>query len=183
MAVVKKGKKKWFQIVGPKNFRKSTLGESYVYSVDSLVGRKLHVNLSDLGEGKRRNVDILFRIKEVKDNVAYAEVIGYKILESYIKRVSRVGSKILSSSDVYKTKDNVKTRIKFILITKGKPNKSILMNLRKQTKEYLVNLLQNKTYDEFLLDVINVRVQRGLKDKLKKTYPLGFCEFNKILMV
>ncbi len=87
MVIAKKGKKRWFQIVGPKIFRNFVLGESYVYDVNNLMGKKLKVNLSKLVETKKHNADILFRVNEIKDNVAYANIIGYKILDSYLKRI------------------------------------------------------------------------------------------------
>ena len=183
MAIVKKGKKKWYQIVGPKMFKGAILGESYVYDAKTMIGKRLKVNLSKLAETKKSNADILFRIDSVKDNTAYTNILGYTMLDYYTKRILRVGTRIAEDSSVYESKDKIKMRIKFILITRGKPNNSVLSNLRKKAKEYLTAYLSKKTYDEFIWDVVDTGVQRSMRNLLKKVYPLSFCEFGKILKI
>ena len=183
MAIVKKGKKKWYQIAGPKMFRGTILGESYVYDAKTLVGKKLKVNLSKLTETRKHNSEILFKIENVKDNVAYANIFGYTMLDSYTKRILRVGTRIAEDSSIYETKDKVKLRIKFILITRGKPSNSVLSNLRKKAKEYLIPHITKKTYEEFMTGVIDTSIQREMRNLLKKVYPLSFCEFGKILKI
>ena len=42
----KKGKKVWIKIMAPAEFNGIELGESYVYEPESLIGKKLDVNLS-----------------------------------------------------------------------------------------------------------------------------------------
>lgn len=183
MAVAKKGKKKWFQVVAPGLFRGIPLGESYVYDVNSIKNKKLKINLSKLVETKKHNAEIVFRVNEIKDNVAYTEVRGYSILDSYLKRILRPGNRKVSDSSIYENKDKLKIRVQFVLITKGKPNKSVLSNLRKRTKEYLTDYLKKKTYEEFIRAIISASIQKEMKHLLKKTYPVSFCEFSKVLKV
>ena len=44
---LRKGKKRWISIVGPREFRNNILGESYVIDPDMLIGKKVKLNLSN----------------------------------------------------------------------------------------------------------------------------------------
>jgi len=69
------------------------------------------------------------------------------------------------------------------LITKGKPHNSVLSSLRKEAKRHLSDYLKKKDYNECINAVINIGLQRELKNTLKKIYPIGFCEFGKVLKI
>src|SRR3989344_1021999 len=84
----KKGKKKWYGILASEYFRKIAIGEVPSYSSESLVGRRLWVNLAHLsGDLKDHSIRIRFEIKNIAGEKAETEVIGYDLLGTYIKRI------------------------------------------------------------------------------------------------
>jgi ribosomal protein S3AE len=177
-------KKKWFTILASKEFKHQNIGETPCYTEQELVGRKLEINLMNLlNDSKKQNIRILFKIKEIKDGNANTDLIGYKILGSYIKRILRKNVKKVENSFITETKDKDKIVIKTVFITKGKPNKAVLKNLRDTSKEFLIEQAKNHDFNNIILDVIHSKLQKSLRTKLNKIYPLIMCELrivNKI---
>ncbi len=179
--VVKGKKKKWHGIVAPELFKGVSLGESYVYDISNLIGKKLRVNLGSLRFDKKQNVRIIFRITDVKENNAYTELIGYEVYGAYLKRLIRVGNRKVESSSLYESKDNIKLKIKLFLVTRGKPPNAVLTALREDTQKFLKEYLKEKSYNDFMKDVLFSNLHKSIKNKLKKIYPVVSFEFSKII--
>ena len=126
----KKGKKKWYEILASKHFHNFAIGECVAYEDKNLFGKVVNVNLGNLTrDAKLQNVRIKFKINEIKDGKAYTEVKGYELATSYIKRIVRVGRSRIDDSFLVSTKDNVKLRLKPLVLTKYKTQKNILRNM------------------------------------------------------
>lgn len=176
-----KKKKVWYNILSSKDFNQSVIGETMTSDESKLVGRSIWVNLADLTRDvKTQNVKIRFRITEVKDNKANTEIIGYNLLPTYIKRVVKVSKIRVDDSFVCTTKDNIKIRIKPILITKSTTNQAVLTMLRKKIREYFNHVCSKETYSKFIADLIAHKLQRDLKNLLKKIYPLNVAEVRAV---
>ena len=81
--------------------------------------------------------------------------------------------KIYSATE---TKDNVKVRIKPIVLTKTLGPHSILTLLRSMIREFIIAHFKKFTFDELIHQLINIEIQRALKDNLKKIYPISVVE-------
>jgi ribosomal protein S3AE len=172
-----RGKKKWFTIVAEPEFGKQKLGESLVYAAEDLVGKKLHVNLMTLmNDPRKQNVTLSFAIMKVEGTTSIAYLVGYKMSSSHLKRVIRKSIRRIDDSFIVQTKDNVKFRIKPLLVTRFKTNKGIASALRKQTKETLQNLFTTMKAHDAFQQIISNKLQITLKNDLKKIYPLALTE-------
>ncbi|MDD5177980.1 MAG: hypothetical protein PHT54_01715 [Candidatus Nanoarchaeia archaeon] len=179
-AAIKKGKKKWFEIYAPKEFREQIIGESPAYEVSELKGRNITVDASKIADSKKSNVKLIFKVTDVKDKGAFTELVGYEIPQSSIKRSVRVNSSKVADSFKLKTSDGVDVVLKPVIITKGKTVNSVLTTIRKQLKEGLTKFVHETKYSELMMEVIRGKVQFNIKNSLKKTYPVTFCDFSKI---
>ncbi|AJF62372.1 MAG: SSU ribosomal protein S3AE [archaeon GW2011_AR20] len=174
---LQKKKKKWFGIVTGLESNRSEIGETLANEDANLVGRTLEVNLANITQDpKSQNIKVKFRIKEVKGNEAYAEVISYAMLSTYVKRVIKPAKEKIDDSFKYLTKDNVKVVVKTIILTKSKTIKSILTNIRHKSHEYLQNYFKKTDYTTLINDLASHNLQKDLKNILKKIYPLSVCE-------
>lgn len=172
-----KKKKNWYNILASRNFNQSIIGETVTSDESKLVGRSIWVNLANLTRDvKTQNVKIRFKVNEIRDNNAYTEVIGYSLLPTYIKRVVKTNKLRVDDSFICKTKDEINIRIKPFLITKSKTNKLVLTMLRKRTREYFNQFCSKENYNKFIEELIAHRIQRDLKNSLKKVYPLNVAE-------
>ena len=184
MAVKKsarKQKKIWFNIVTPKEMGNYTVGETPALEPQQLVGRNVRVNLMNiLNDPKKQNIQITFNIKSVRDKNAITEITRYEVLPSFVKRMVRKGRNKVEDSFIAETKDRIKVRIKPIMITRTKTQRSTLTGLKNKAREFITEKLKTQNFADLINDVVSTKFQREMREKLAKIYPLALCEFKMI---
>jgi len=177
----KKGKKKWYTVFASDLFNKAVLGEVLAYSSESLIGRSLWVNLSQLNRDMRsQHIRIRFKIKEVKGDKAETEIVGYDVVGTFIKRIVRSTKDKIDDSFAAETKEKIKLRVKTIYLTRNNTQRSRSTNIKKQAREEIQALLKDMSYDDFIFNVSTNKIQRTLKTTLSKIYPLQSVEVRAI---
>jgi len=175
--MAKKKEKKWYEILSSKHFNNIIIGETVAYEDKNLLGRIIHSNLGNLTRDmKLQNVRLNFRISEVKEGKAYTEIKGYELATSYVKRIVRVGRSRIDDSFLVITKDDIKLRLKPLILTKYKTQKSILKELRSLVKKDFMEYIKKESYDKFVTELISKKLQRDLRNKLSKIYPVSLVE-------
>ncbi|MFH0711568.1 MAG: hypothetical protein V1889_00405 [archaeon] len=97
---------------------------------------------------------------------------------SYIRRIMR--KRISYVEDSFKTKcADVQVTIKPFLITRKKVSRVVQKNLRNTTKEFLIEYVKEKDYNQICHEILDSTLQKTMLPKLKKIYPLSFCEIRK----
>ncbi len=173
LSEIKKKKKKWLAVLGGKEFNYQNIAEIYIDEPENAVGRKISTNLMTiLRDPKKQLFNVEFKITEIKDNSAVAELIRYSIQIAQLKRITKKGKNKVDDSFVYETKDNKKVVIKPILLTKTLVYKSILKELRKTTRHFLAEFAKKNTLSQVMKDVISGNLQKDIKENAKKVYPL-----------
>ncbi len=179
-----KKKKKWYTVLATKEFKETEIGNTTTSEPKSLIGRTLKVSLMNLTRDiKHQNIKLTFTINDVKETQARTEITAYELNSAFVKRLIRATRSKLDHSFITKTKDNVKVRIKPVIVTRAKTKRSILTNLRKKSEEYIKATIEKQDYEEVIPSLIYYKLQKDLKNQLKKVYPLRFCEirvFNKL---
>ena len=177
MAEKKKGKKKWYEVLASKHFNNIPVGESVAYEDKGLIGRVMKVNLGTLTrDAKLQNVRIKFKINEIKDEKAYTEVKGYELSGSYVKRIMRAVISKIDDSFIITTKEGIKLKLKPLVLTKHKAQKNVLKGLRGLIRKEINDYIKNEVYDKFISDLISKKIQRDIRNKLSKIYPVGVVE-------
>ncbi len=178
---IKIKKKKWVSIVAPKQFGEDALGESYTASPSSLVGRTLSINLMALtNDVKQQNTNLKFLITGVEGDKAATDVISYSIASSSIRRLVRKSRVRIDMSFVCFTADKKRVRVKpFLLITTSTKG-SAASALRKHATEIVTNEIGKANYDDLIRDLIAHKLQKGLREQLKKIFPLRACEIREL---
>ncbi len=172
-----RAKKKWFPIVGKGEFDKIKLGESHVNSAKDLVGKHLKINLMVLtNDPKKQSASLMFKVTSVEGDTGVAEIIGYQMSTSHVRRVVRKAIRRIDDSFTAQSIDNVTFTIKPLLITRHSTNKGTASLLRKRAKEVISQSFQKMKSDEVFLQVISNRLQMDLKSDLKKIYPIAVSE-------
>ena len=169
-------KRKWYEILS-KDFNNVLLGETITKDPNLIIKRILKVNLNTLNNDvKSQNIEILFRINEFKDDKFQTYIYGYNLNPSYIKRVIKTSKTKIDDSFICTSKDNIKLRIKPILITKNNTTNSIATLLLNKNRQLFTEFLSKKTYIEFFNDLITKKVTPEFKKNLHKVYPISFLE-------
>lgn len=177
MPKAKIGRKEWYQIIAPKLFQNAVLGETYVYEPEKTIGKGLSVNLMSLtNDIKRQNININFKINSMQNGKALADVVGYYMAQSSVKRSVRKDINKIDMSFPCKASDGKSLRIKPLLITRSATKGSIVAKLRKKTEEFLTKYIKDSSCDTIINDLVNHKLQTALKKELNKIYPLRVCE-------
>lgn len=184
MAKTKILKKEWYPIIAPKIFNNAVLGETCVYEPKKMVGKCVKRNLMSLtNDVKRQNISVEFKINSVENGKAFADVTGYYMAQSSIRRLVRRGVQKISQSFMCKTSDNKNLRIKPLLITKASTTGSVVRRLGKHAHDFLINYVSSITYDNLINDLVNHKLQASLKGETNRIYPSRVCEIRSMEIV
>ncbi len=182
--VLKVIKKKWLQIRASKFFDSELLGECYVASPELLVGRTVAANLANLtGDIRQQSVTLKFIVNSMEGETGIADVIGYQMAASAIRRIVRRGSDRLDESFVCETSDGKKVRIKPMAITKTITNSAVHRSVRKMLINSLVQAVKKHTFDSLINEIITSKLQMAVKADLKKVYPLKAVEITSLWLL
>ncbi len=172
-SVKQKKKKKWFPIIAPKIFGESVIGESYVDSSEALMGKYVTANLSTVtNDMKNQNINIRFRVTSVKEGKGYSEVVDFRLIQSFVKRLVRRGRTKVDDSFIARTKDGIRVRVKPLVITKNRCVGSIATKIRLTTRDFLKKKISEQSFVQSVQDILAGKFQKELKPLLNKIYPI-----------
>lgn len=174
MAITKK-RKKFFDVDIPLINKQTQL---YAFDIKELENRDIKYDLTRILRGK----NILLRLKViVKGDNATSIPIELETMSSFLRRVVRKGTDYIEDSFSAESKDSI-LKIKPLLVTRTKVSKQIRKSLREKTKEELIKYVKSKNSEEIFEEILKNKFQKELGSKLKKIYPLSFCDI-RILKV
>ena len=157
------------------------LGETSVFDPKDMVGKGVSVNLMVLTNNSRnQNVKVNFKISKVTDNKGMADLIGYELVTSSIKRMVRRNVERIDDSFVAMTLDGIGLRIKPIMIARQITAASLTTSLRKASQQAVLEQARSMKYEMFMGDVIYHKLQETLKKQLSKIYPVKIYEIKAI---
>lgn len=141
-------------------------------TVETLNGKAIKLDLSRKLRG--RSLEVVFTLRNIEN-----KVVGYpkrlELMKQYIIRMMRKRVNYVEDSFESQCKDILCT-IKPFLITRKKVSRSIRHNLRKTAKEFLLEYARERNYLELCENILYGETQKEMLIKLKKVYPLSFCE-------
>ena len=111
-ALAKSIKKRWCNIVSPEMFRDFVIGETFVAEPSSIVGKTLSINLMTLtNDIKKQNINLKFLVNKIQNDTGIANVIGYELVPSSVRRLVRRGKERIDPSFVCHTSDIIMVRV------------------------------------------------------------------------
>lgn len=191
LARVATARKLWYRIVGPKAFGQAELGETYLASPETAIGRNLRINLKDItGNVKDQNAYVKFTIDGIDGTTLKASASGYELTATSVKRMVRKNTNRLDDYLVFKTKDGKSVVIKTLLVTQNKAQRSVLKQLRQKMKAFLADEVKNNAFETVISNLASRKTQMTLKKLLYKIYPvneaavrvLEFAKSNAVVM-
>jgi ribosomal protein S3AE len=169
----KQKKKKWFPIVAPEAFQGKVIGEILLDDSSQLMNRPVKVNMMQLmGDMKKQNVNILFKVTDVKDGKGYASAVQYEISPFSLKRLAKREKDKLSDSFVIKTADGKLVRMKSVMVTNAMTTGSVLAALIKTCRAVCKEIVNKTKFEQLILDLVFYKLQKEVKESLHKVYPL-----------
>lgn len=174
-------RKKWYHLITPKVFGEQVVGETPANTPESVKGRTIDVNLMMLtGNIKTQNVNITFEVTNVQGGNAFTEVKRFELQQASIKRRVRRRKDKLDDSFICVTKDNRVIRLKPLIITNSKTSQSMKARLRKTTMVNLQRSIRTVDYDTLVIDLVNFKLQKDIRNMLHKTFPVKAFEIRML---
>jgi small subunit ribosomal protein S3Ae len=125
-----------------------------------------------LGDMKRQNLNVSFRITDIKEGKAHTRVTGITMQPSSVKRLVRRGRSKVDDSFLVKLKHNQVARIKPLLITKNVASNTSATALRKAARELITTLAAEYSFETLIQDIVSLKFQRHVRTELSRIVPL-----------
>ena len=162
-------KKKWFEVNAPDFFNNKELGKTITSDNELLIGRKLSSNLMMLTrDPKKQNIIIDFEIVKTTGQKCDTRVCRYEIMSNSMRKYVRREKTKIDDSFLVESKDNIKVRIKPLIVTQYLASKAIQCELRKSVKQWIEKKINESTYNETIKNIILGKFQKEMKDSIKK---------------
>ncbi|PIN76508.1 hypothetical protein COV17_02185 [Candidatus Woesearchaeota archaeon CG10_big_fil_rev_8_21_14_0_10_36_11] len=166
-------RKTWYKILAPRLFSNREIGETYIATTESAIGRVCNVNLRDLtGNVKDQNAFTKFIITSFRNGVFETATIGFGLSPAFVKRLVRKNTARIDDHFVLTTKDGQKVIVKALMVSRNKIQHSAKTELRKQLHDLLEKEVLQGDLDTFISNVVGYKVQSVLKKKLHKVCPM-----------
>jgi ribosomal protein S3AE len=137
-----------------------------------LLNKTIKLDLSRKLRGK--GLTATFQIKEIEEKLVGIPK-NLELVKSYVRRIMRKRADYVEDSFKASCKDVVVT-IKPFLITRKRVSRAVRRNLRNTAKEFLIGYIKEKKYADVCHELIEGELQKEMLPRLKKVYPLAFCD-------
>ena len=97
------------------------------------------------------------------------------LASSYIRRMMRKRTNYVEDSFMTRCTD-IRVTFKPHLITRKKVSRVVRKNLRNTCREFIIDYTKERDYITVAHEIFNGTLQKALLPKLKKVYPLSFCD-------
>lgn len=176
-------KKHWVPIYAPKSFSEVFLGETSVMENERVPGKSITANLMVLTDDPRKqSYNVRFDIVGVKEGKAQTQVIGIEMMPSAVKRLIRRNRDKIDDSFIVRIAGGRKIRIKPVLVTKTKASNSAQTRIRLLVREKLTELYRKMRFDDIVLDIIDMKTQRLLRDMCSKIHPVRSADIRELVV-
>jgi small subunit ribosomal protein S3Ae len=181
---IKKKKKIWLNILAPQIFDNKKVGETLAEEAEKVVGRVVEVYLFNLTlNPKHQEAKLILKIDEVRGEDALTKIVGYELINTYVKRLVKKRTDRVDTSEIFITKDKEVLRIKPLVITASNTTYSVRKALRFKMLEFLKEKVANSTYEGLLKELISGKLEKDLFGYLKPVMPIKYAKIRKIELI
>ncbi|MBU5537483.1 MAG: hypothetical protein QW818_01580 [Candidatus Aenigmatarchaeota archaeon] len=178
--VVKLKGKQWFTILAPKYFGEKEIGKTLSSTPENLIGKTLSISAVDLtNDINKYYIKLKFRIISVDSDKAFTQFYGSECLQDYIARMVLRRIKRLDSIQDLTTRDNVKIRVKSLIIVPKKAKSSVASKIRNFVMSITKKEVEESTLEEFLYKMLSNEIKNKILKEGRKIYPIRNFEIRR----
>ncbi len=171
-------KEKFYPVYFP--IVKEEVAHIIVKDEKAMLGRHVKCDLSAITKGKLGELGGL--VNEIKSGKVYASLTAIRLYSTYIRRFVHRGITKIDDSFSVESTDKKKLQIKIVLMTRKKVKGKVEKALRKEARDFLAKTINAATAEDTFVEILQGELQKKLSKKLKKVYPLSFCEIREVLL-
>jgi small subunit ribosomal protein S3Ae len=162
-------------------FEARVVGETPAIDSKSIMGRNVQVSLSEIsGDRNKYFVKLNFRISGVSGGKASTVFNGMETTRDYIYRMVRKRSQKVELIKELESADNWKVQLTVITILNRNTESTVKRKVREEVSRILEANAKKSSMDEIVSRILSTSLQKEIKKKVTKTYPVRFTEVSKI---
>ncbi|MEK6894568.1 MAG: hypothetical protein AABX10_03830 [Nanoarchaeota archaeon] len=169
-------KKKFFEVPVPLT---STKVKLYAISPEEIDNKIVTLDMTKTLKGK--NLELKAKVSS-KEGKIESELISMVLIPSYIRRTMRRGIDYVEDSFKTSCKDS-ELLIKPFMITRNHVSRAVRREIRNTARKFIEGHARIKSSRELFSEVMINKLQKAVSLKVKKVYPLAFCEIRWIEIV
>ncbi len=179
---IKWKRKRWFNIVSPGFLGESVIGQTPAMEGAQVTGRNMRVSVPEVvKDSRKQDYTLILKVSKVSGGNAATFVKSFEVSPSQVKRSVRKGGSKIDINDFYETKDNKKLNVKSVVLTASKCETKKRTEIRKSANDKIKKSINEKTYEEFVREVLFGKFQTDIKKSLIKLQPARFVEVIKFI--
>ena len=177
-------KKSWFTLIAPAEFERKVLGETVVEKPESLIGKTIKITARELAnQPKKQHIQLKFKVISYTGNKADTKIVGHEIKDSFLKRLVRRRSSKIMSVKTYLSKDKIKFRIKFIIVTEKKVSRKQKASVQKKTEEMATKIISQIENNKVIDELVFGSIPNKIYPELKPIVPIKRIEITKSTII
>lgn len=169
-------RKKFFDVSIPLTATKVKL---YAINEEELNNKMVKIDMTKILKGK--NVEMKAKVSRTEGKTE-AEIVSLILLPSYIRRVMRRGIDYVEDSFTTSCKD-AELLIKPFMITRNHVSRQVRKEIRNTARKFLESHARIKSSKELFSEIMTNKLQKAVSMKVKKIYPLAFCEIRWVEVI
>jgi small subunit ribosomal protein S3Ae len=176
--------KRWYNVVTPEIFGKTTIGTTPADDPSKLVNRVIDTTLGELtGDLGKQNVKIHLKVEEISGEAAHTRFTGHELTRDYLRSLVKRRTSLVESNVVITTKDGYKIHLKPMSLTIKRAGSSQIKAIRDVMNIILRERANELNYEQFIHEVILGKLASDIYKRAKIIYPLRRVEISKTKML
>lgn len=176
--------KAWYTIHAPGMLNFAPVSETIANEPEAIYGRVTKVSLQDITHDSRhKNILVKLQVNQARGYNLYTQYLGHQLTNDYIRLLTRRRhSKVDGIFDVT-TKDEVRVRIKPMVITDKRIQTSQQRAIRNIMSSALNDFIPTHTLGELFHEINTGDLNRNLAKDIRVLYPTKRVEIRKMDVV
>ena len=173
--------KTWYRLHAPSMFNYAIMAHTPADNPEFVNGRVTEVPLEQLtGDFSQKNFMVKFRVHETRGNNAFTTFDGHRLTSDYKRALTRRRNSRIDCNFVLNLQDDVKIRIKPIIMVDKRIKKSQEKMLRAVANKHIEEQISKLNLSEALKKIYSGDLNKEVSTALKSTYPTKRVEISKI---
>lgn len=177
-------RKDWYTVLSPDVFHNVEVGKILATESKTLPGKKIDTTVYDVTNDPRKaHMKLLLEITHLEGKKAHTKIKEFELVRAYVRSLVRRRVTKIEAVISVEARDGIKLRIKPLVVTASKCRSSQKGKIRRAIMKATFDLGKSKTFEEFLLDTLGEKVQKVLREEIKKIYPIRNVEIRRIQII
>jgi small subunit ribosomal protein S3Ae len=166
-------RKEWYDIILPRYFGETKVGETPSDEPDKIMGRIFETTLAAItGDFSQEYMKMYFQVNELEGHTAHTVFKGHEYLRDYLRSlVRRRSTKVDGFFRVY-TKDEFRVKIVVTAMTQRRIQTSQEFAIRRIMQEIVEDKAKNLTYDQLAHEMVLGKLASDVYNRAKNVTSL-----------